>query len=97
MARPPLIPSATRRAGGTRNLWSWGGKEVEADCKTVVLHTKETVESVKFAVALWKESMDEVGLAWNDTRNNRAFLSGSISATNNGASIYLEAKKKPDS
>ena len=29
--------------------------------------------------------------------NNRAFLSGSISATNNGASIYLEAKKKPDS
>jgi ABC-type glycerol-3-phosphate transport system substrate-binding protein len=35
-------------------LWSWGGKEVEADGKTVVLNTKETVESVKFAVALWK-------------------------------------------
>jgi ABC-type glycerol-3-phosphate transport system substrate-binding protein len=78
-------------------LWSWGGKEVEADGKTVVLNTKETVESVKFAVALWKESMDEGGLAWDDTSNNRAFLSGSISATNNGASIYLEAKKKPDS
>jgi multiple sugar transport system substrate-binding protein len=41
--------------------------------------------------------MDEGGLAWDDTSNNRAFLSGSISATNNGASIYLEAKKKPDS
>ncbi len=40
--------------------------------------------------------MDEGGLAWDDTSNNRAFLSGSISATNNGASIYLEAKKKPD-
>jgi len=78
-------------------LWSWGGKEVEADGKTVVLNTKETVESVKFAVALWKETMDEGGLAWDDTSNNRAFLSGSISATNNGASIYLEAKKKPDS
>ena len=78
-------------------LWSWGGKEVEADGKTVVLNTKETVESVKFAVALWKETMDEGGLAWDDTNNNRAFLSGSISATNNGASIYLEAKKKPDS
>jgi multiple sugar transport system substrate-binding protein len=77
-------------------LWSWGGKEVEADGKTVVLNTKETVESVKFAVALWKETMDEGGLAWDDTSNNRAFLSGSISATNNGASIYLEAKKKPD-
>jgi ABC-type glycerol-3-phosphate transport system substrate-binding protein len=78
-------------------LWSWGGKEVEEDSKTVVLNTKETVESVKFAVALWKETMDEGGLAWDDTSNNRAFLSGSISATNNGASIYLEAKKKPDS
>jgi multiple sugar transport system substrate-binding protein len=77
-------------------MWSWGGKEVEADGKTVVLNTKETVESVKFAVALWKETMDEGGLAWDDTSNNRAFLSGSISATNNGASIYLEAKKKPD-
>ena len=52
---------------------------------------------MKFAVALWKETMDEGGLAWDDTSNNRAFLSGSISATNNGASIYLEAKKKPDS
>ena len=78
-------------------LWSWGGKEVEADGKTVVLNTKETIESVKFAVALWKETMDEGGLSWDDTNNNRAFLSGSISATNNGASIYLEAKKKPDS
>ncbi len=78
-------------------LWSWGGKEVEADGKTVALNTKETVESVKFAVALWKETMDEGGLAWDDTSNNRAFLSGSISATNNGASIYIESKKKPDS
>src|ERR1700722_8293421 len=78
------------------HMWSWGGKEPEADGKTVVLNTKETVESVKFAVALWTETMDEGGLAWDDTSNNRAFLSGSISATNNGASIYLEGKKKPD-
>jgi ABC-type glycerol-3-phosphate transport system substrate-binding protein len=78
-------------------LWSWGGKEVEADGKTVALNSKETIESVKYAVPLWKETMDEGGLAWDDTNNNRAFLSGTISATNNGASIYLEAKKKPDS
>jgi ABC-type glycerol-3-phosphate transport system substrate-binding protein len=78
-------------------LWSWGGKEVEADGKTVVLNSKETLESVKFAVPLWKETMDEGGLAWDDSSNNRAFLSSSIAATNNGASIYLEAKKKPDS
>jgi ABC-type glycerol-3-phosphate transport system substrate-binding protein len=77
-------------------LWSWGGKEVEADGKTVVLNSKETVESVKFAVAFWNECCDPGGLAWDDSSNNRAFLSGTISATNNGASIYLEAKKKPD-
>jgi multiple sugar transport system substrate-binding protein len=77
-------------------LWDFGGKEVEADGKTVVLNSKETVESIKYAVALWKETMDEGGLAWDDTNNNRAFLSGTISATNNGASIYIEAKKKPE-
>jgi multiple sugar transport system substrate-binding protein len=79
------------------HLWSWGGKEVEANGKTVVLNSKETLESVKFAVALWKEAHDEGGLSWDDSSNNRAFLSGTISCTDNGASIYLEAKKKPDS
>src|SRR6476619_754664 len=77
-------------------LWSWGGKEVEADGKTVVLNTKETVESVKFMTALWKEGMDEGGLAWDDTNNNRAFLSQTISATLNGASIYIESLRNPD-
>jgi multiple sugar transport system substrate-binding protein len=77
-------------------LWSWGGKEVEADGKTVALNSKETVESVKFAVAMWKDAYDEGGLAWDDSNNNRAFLSGTVSSTHNGASIYLEAKKKPD-
>src|SRR5215813_7853717 len=77
-------------------LWSWGGKEVEADGK-VVLDSKETVESVRFMVDFWKEAHDEGGLAWDDSNNNRAFLSGTICATNNGASIYIEALRKPDS
>jgi ABC-type glycerol-3-phosphate transport system substrate-binding protein len=78
-------------------LWSWGGKEVEADGKTVELNSKETLESVKFAVSFWNDCFDPGGLAWDDSSNNRAFLSGTICATNNGASIYIEAKKKPDS
>jgi multiple sugar transport system substrate-binding protein len=77
-------------------LWSWGGKEVEADGKTVVLNSKETLESVKFMVAFWKDAHDEGGLAWDDSSNNRAFLAGTCCATNNGASIYIEALKKPD-
>jgi multiple sugar transport system substrate-binding protein len=76
-------------------LWSWGGKEVQKDGKTVVLNSKETVESVKFMIPFWKEAHDEGGLAWDDTNNNRAFLSGTISATLNGASIYLLAKRDP--
>src|SRR6267154_4388043 len=65
-------------------LWSWGGKEVEADGKTVVINSKETLESVKFMVGFWKDAHDEGGLAWDDTNNNRAFLSQTISSTLNG-------------
>ena len=77
-------------------LWSWGGKEVEADGKTVALDSKEAIQSVERAVPFWNEACDAGGLAWDDSSNNRAFLSGSICCTNNGASIYLEAKRKPD-
>src|SRR5713226_10760661 len=64
-------------------LWSWGGKEVEADGKTVVLGSKETIESVKFAIGLWMDACEDGALAWDDSGNNRAFLSQTISATNN--------------
>jgi len=77
-------------------MWSWGGKEVEKDGKTVAINSKETVESLKFAVAFWKDACDEGGLAWDDSNNNRAFLSGTISASLNGASIYIESLRNPD-
>ena len=51
---------------------------------------------MKFLTAFWKDALDEGGLAWDDSNNNRAFLSGTISATLNGASIYIEALRKPD-
>jgi multiple sugar transport system substrate-binding protein len=68
-------------------LWSWGGKEVEADGKSVVLDSAATPESVKFMVGFWKDAHDEGGLAWEASNNNRAFLSVTCSATLNGASI----------
>ena len=77
-------------------LWSWGGNEVEADGKTVALDSQATIESVKFAVAFWKECFDEGALSWDDAGNNRAFLANTISSTSNGASIYLLAKAKAD-
>jgi multiple sugar transport system substrate-binding protein len=83
-------------AGWYPYLWSWGGKEVEADGKTVALNSKETIESVKFAVGMWKDAYDEGAMSWDDAGNNRAYLSNTISATSNGASIYLLARSKPD-
>jgi multiple sugar transport system substrate-binding protein len=71
-------------------LWSYGGQEVDAKGK-VVLNSKETLESVRFMTQFWKDAHDEGGLAWDDSNNNRAFLSGDISASLNGASIYVAA------
>src|SRR3989440_2102588 len=46
--------------------------------------------------AYWKDACDEGALAWDDTNNNRAFLAGEISATLNGASIFIAAKRGAD-
>ena len=78
-------------------LWSYGGMEVDKDGRTVVLDKKGTLEAIKFNTALWKDALDEGGLSWDDSSNNRAFLAGSISNTGNGASIYFTARDKfPD-
>ncbi|HEY8251696.1 MAG TPA: extracellular solute-binding protein [Burkholderiales bacterium] len=76
-------------------LWSFGGQEVDAKGK-VVLDSKETLESVRFMTQFWKDAHDEGGLAWDDSNNNRAFLSGDISASLNGASIYVAALNGAD-
>jgi multiple sugar transport system substrate-binding protein len=77
-------------------LWSFGGAETDQSGKKVVINSKETVESVKYMSALWKEGCDEGGLAWDDTNNNRAFHAGEISASLNGASIYIVAKRQKE-
>ncbi len=77
--------------------WSWGAKEVQEDGKTVVLNSKEAIDAVRFMTGFWKDAYDEGGLAWDDSSNNRAFLSNACAATSNAASIYIEAKKKPES
>jgi multiple sugar transport system substrate-binding protein len=76
-------------------LWSFGGMEVD-DKGKVVINSKESVEAVKFMTAMWKDSFDEGGLAWDDASNNRAFLASTIAATLNGASIYLLSARDPE-
>ena len=77
-------------------LWDFGGAEVDEGGKKVVINSKGTIESVKFMQAFWKDACDESGLAWDDTSNNRAFLAGELSATCNGMSIYIVAKRQKD-
>jgi multiple sugar transport system substrate-binding protein len=78
-------------------MWMWGGMEVDKDGRRVVLNSKATVEVLKFNNVLWMEVFDEGGLAWDDSNNNRAFLSSEISLTGNAPSIYVAARQKfPD-
>ncbi len=77
-------------------LWSFGGAETDTTGKKVVLNSKGALESIKFMQAFWKDACDEGGLAWDDTNNNRAFHAGEISATLNGASIYIVAKRQKE-
>jgi multiple sugar transport system substrate-binding protein len=77
-------------------LWNFGGAETDASGKKVVINGKGAVEAVKFMQAFWKDCCDEGGLAWDDTNNNRAFHAGEISATLNGASIYIVAKRQQE-
>jgi multiple sugar transport system substrate-binding protein len=74
-------------------LWSYGAAERDEKGQ-VIIGGKQTVEALKFFKALWDDAMDPAGAEWDDSSNNRAFLSGAISATGNGASIYLTASNQ---
>ncbi len=74
-------------------LWSYGGREVEADGKTIVIDSDETARAIDFCRRLYKETMFEDCLGWTDVSNNKAFLSEQISCTNNAESILWSAKK----
>lgn len=78
-------------------LWAFGGAEVDQTGRRVVLNSRAAVESVRFMQAFWQEACDPSGLAWDDTANNRAFLAGDLSATANGLSIYIVARRQRDS
>jgi len=87
---------ALGRASGDGNawihwaLWSQGANLVDAKDK-VIINSPETVKALEFCKAL-SETFVPGTASWNDAFNNKAFLSGEISLTNNGVSIYAAAK-----
>jgi multiple sugar transport system substrate-binding protein len=78
-------------------LWSYGGHEVEADGKTVVIDSDETAHALDFARKFFKDTMLDDVLSWTDPSNNKAWMAEQISCTNNAESILWFAKKNfPD-
>ena len=73
-------------------LWAHGGKTVEADDKTVAVNKQGTWSALEYAKELYSVMVPGTG-SWLDPNNNRAFLAGEVSVTNNGISIYTAAKK----
>jgi multiple sugar transport system substrate-binding protein len=72
-------------------LWSFGGKMVEADSKTIAVNSKETVEAFKFVKALYENAMEPEVLAWDDRNNNVCLASGKCSMILNPVSAYRSA------
>ncbi len=72
-------------------LWDFGGREVSADGKHVTINSKETEAALKWAMDTWRNKyISQNTLSWLDPDNNQAYHSGLITATLNGASIYIK-------
>lgn len=74
-------------------LWSYGGAVQDESGKKVVLQSKETIEAVKFAAALYKEAMTSEVLSWDDSSNNRYLVSGVGCLISNPISAYRTFQK----
>jgi multiple sugar transport system substrate-binding protein len=71
-------------------LWAFGGSLVDENDQ-VVINSPETKAAVEYVSELYKYMAPGVA-SWNDSNNNKAFLSGEVWLTNNGASIYPAAR-----
>jgi len=75
-------------------LWGFGGKLVD-EKDNVAINSAETVAALDYAKQL-SDTFIAGTPSWNDTSNNKAFLDGQLSLTNNGISIYYVAKNSTD-
>jgi len=74
-------------------FWSYGGREVDKDGKTVVIDSSEAAKAVDFCRKFYQETMIEDVLGWTDVNNNKAFFGEQISCTNNASSILVVGKR----
>lgn len=75
-------------------VWSHGGMLVDKNNK-VVIDSPETIKALEYGRELYSTFIPGT-LSWLDPNNNKAFLDGQVSVTNNGISIYYAAKTSTD-
>jgi multiple sugar transport system substrate-binding protein len=71
-------------------LWSYGAMEVEEDGKTVAINSQATRDALAYAKKLAAVMAPDI-TAYDEGANNRNFLAGEISCTQNATSIYWTA------
>ena len=71
-------------------IWSYGGKLVEADNKTVALHSSGTVAAVQAIANMYQKHkiVPKGATAWDNTGNNKAYQSRQVIFVVNATSIY---------
>ncbi len=70
-------------------VWAFGGKLLTED-NQVAINSPETKMALEYVRELYPSFVQGTA-SWNDSSNNKAFLAGDISYTNNGISIYAAA------
>lgn len=73
-------------------LWSFGGAEQD-EAGNVTLHSKNTIEAVKYVRALYKQCETPEVFSWDVSSNNRGILSGKLSFVQNAISVTRSAEK----
>jgi multiple sugar transport system substrate-binding protein len=75
-------------------IWTHGAKLVD-EKGNVAINSPETIAALEYAQQLY-QTFAPGTLSWQDPHNNKAFLDGQCSLTNNGISIYYAAKNSQD-
>jgi multiple sugar transport system substrate-binding protein len=71
-------------------IWAHGGKLVEADDKTVALHSPGTVQAVKLIAGMYLKHkiIPKGAISWDNQGNNKAYQSRQVIFVLNASSIY---------
>ncbi|HEX7788751.1 MAG TPA: extracellular solute-binding protein [Methylomirabilota bacterium] len=74
-------------------MYAHGAHEQDAN-GNLTLNSKQTLETIKFVTALFKETMTDEVFTWDASSNNRAMIAGKLSLALNAISITRTAEKQ---